>query len=245
MGCASKILLDASTGYSVFPESMDRIAKLNSQALVIFILRDPIERTHSAISWLRKVEKRTIPFDMQKKLAGLKSKNLFTRKGNYLSSLDANYYAQTILHAKKHFSNVMIIYFDDLVNNQIVVLNEIRYKFDLPPLDQSWQPIASNVTSQQTYQKSTSTPISFANLPNKAIWTLLKLRRFLFQDVWLRLRYGVVLVDEQEEERFQGREDEIYDTIRGDIEKYTKAGIDLSKFPTLNKVVKNQQSARS
>ena len=38
-------------------------------------------------------------------------------------------------------------------------------------------------------------------------------------------------------------EDEIYDTIRGDIEKYTKAGIDLSKFPTLNKVVKNQQSA--
>ena len=120
-------------------ESMDRIAKLNSQALVIFILRDPIERTHSAISWLRKVEKRTIPFDMQKKLAGLKSKNLFTRKGNYLSSLDANYYAQTILHAKKHFSNVMIIYFDDLVNNQIVVLNEIRHKFDLPPLDQSWQ----------------------------------------------------------------------------------------------------------
>lgn len=244
MGCASKILLDASTGYSVFPEPLERIAKLNGQALVVFILRDPIERTHSHVSWLRKVEKRTIPFDMQENVVGLRSKNLYTRKGNYLSSLAANHYAETILHAKKHFSKVMIVYFDDLVNNQIKVLNEIRHNFNLPALDQRWQPIASNVTSEQSYQQTKSTPITFANLPKKAMWALQNLRRFLFQEVWLRVRFGVKLC-EHDEERFQGKEDEIYNLIRSDVAKYTEAGIDLTKFPTLNQWVKHRESARS
>ena len=67
----------------------------------------------------------------------------------------------------------------------------------------------------------------------------------MFQDVWLRFRYGAELTEVHQDERFTGRGNEIYDLIRDDVAKYAEAGIDLSKFPTLNQVMENEQTGCS
>ena len=91
---SDKLLLDASTGYSIFTNSLEKIAKANENAMVIFILRDPIDRIYSNINWLRKVEKKVLPFDLQIAEAHKKPRKAnFSRRGNYLLSFHASFYA--------------------------------------------------------------------------------------------------------------------------------------------------------
>lgn len=243
MGRESNLLLDASTSYSLFPEALERIAKRNKNALVIFILRDPIDLTESHMRWLRRLESRTIPFDLQFNLVGVKNKQLYSRKGYYLVSLEGNYYAQTILHAKELFPEVMTLYFDDLVNNQTQVIQEIRRRLRLPELAEALEPIASNVTSEQVHVPLTSSPVNRSNALQKARWSIQALQRSLYQDFWLRVRYCVVLKPESEQPIDERMAQKIYNSIRDDVANYPKAGIAVSRFPTLSKFVNGNGTA--
>lgn len=231
---SDKLLLDASTGYSIFTNSLEKIAKANENAMVIFILRDPIDRIYSNINWLRKVEKKVLPFDLQIAEAHKKPRKAnFSRRGNYLLSFHASFYAKTILLARKLFPNVMIIYFDDLKNNQTVVLDEIRKKLNLRELDYKQESIVANATEQASYSKLQRRPLNFKTALMKAIEFPLNVHRKIKFGVWLNLRYRI----SPREERGPGPSDwhshKIIDIIQADIELYSLAGIDLNRFKTL------------
>ena len=199
MGRESNLLLDASTSYSLFPEALGRIAKRNKNALVIFILRDPIDRAESHMRWLRRLESRTIPFDLQFNLVG--------------------------------------------VNNQTQVIQEIRRRLRLPELAEALEPIASNVTSEQVHVPLTSSPVNRSNVLQKARWSIQALQRSSYQDFWLRVRYCVVLKPESEQPIDERMAQKISNSIRDDVANYPKAGIAVSRFPTLSKFVNGNGTA--
>lgn len=232
------LLLDASTGYSVFHDGLTRIAKENPDATVLYILRDPLDRLNSHINWIRKVETRVMPFSVQLKLTPKKAH--YSPSGNMLNFIrTSSNYSEAILHARKLFHRVHLIYFSDFTNDQSAVLEEVRETLGLPRLDLNLDSIQANSTASARPSNRKRSPMSLRTLPVKLIGAYTRMRHFLLLEVVYRLRFGVGTVDAEQLEWTPDLEKAVLTLIAEDAERYEMAGIQLDKFPTLKDALNN------
>ena len=229
-------LLDASTGYAVFPEGLSRLAKENPDATIFFLLRDPIERAKSHLHWIQKVERRCIPLEVQLNLAPKKAQ--YSPVGNLLNFLrTSSYYSKSILHARKLFSRVHLIYFNDFTRDQSAVLAEIREILGLPELTLDLPPLKSNSTESAQKKIRKRAPLTLKTLPKKLFGAVTRLHHFFVLEVVYRLRFGTGTVATEALEWTPSIERELLRFIAQDRAHYEEAGIQLDKFDTLKKAL--------
>jgi len=115
------------------PNVAERIYAYNPNAIVVILLRDPLQRAFSHYNMLVGLSRETRSFEnvMKSDIKDYYNGNLL-----WYSCLGMSFYNKPVLEFKKLFNHVQIVRFENFIMNKTVILNNFFKELGLEPIEE-------------------------------------------------------------------------------------------------------------
>jgi hypothetical protein len=132
------VILQSAVNYIFYPQLLTSIAKFNSKAKLILILRNPVDRAISSYSYFKKMLRETRPME-EALIYEPKEATEFTKANSDFTYIEHGFYAKQIKNCLKYFpeEQLLVLDYNDLSKNTSALLYKL---FSFLNIDVAFQP---------------------------------------------------------------------------------------------------------
>jgi hypothetical protein len=132
------VILQSAVNYIFYPQLLASLAKFNSKAKLILILRNPVDRALSSYAYFKKMLRETRPAE-EALLYQPKEVTEFTKDNSDFTYIEHGFYAKQIKNCLQYFpeEQLLVLDYSDLVKNTSSLLKQI---FSFLNIDTDFKP---------------------------------------------------------------------------------------------------------